>query len=538
MATNITYSVDQKTPDTKSTLESKEIQSFDVQILMDRHEFSEDARNIIETEKLLPKALLSRLHSNYPQHSGFKEAAEIMFTSAKKRYTGLADFKEICGVLEKNGIMLGNIKERELFIEVYRFLATKHVLNTIDWSNFQEDSVFQLVFPQPGMINEETVKDYSEAKDDAERKEIVEAYMEKTNPHDGKQMLNRPSYINEDGESVVLKGCQHKYPHCLLLFDQTTQSCFAYCNYCFRHAQVRGDEDMFLQKEVNQVHEYLKRHKEVTDVLITGGDGAFIPYERLNKYLTPIMEDPDLIHIRTIRMASRALTYYPELVLSSKYNKTLDLYKKLSDSGIQVIWMGHFSTPKELLNISTIAAIRRLRAKGLSIRSQSPAMNHISLFSDENGKVDIDRSAQNWIDLGNILMMLSISFHSIYCARPTGEHHYFTVPLADMNKIFGKIYRSLPSIGRPSRYITMTSSAGKISLFGTVEINGKKAFVLKFNEARNMEWVDRVFLAEYDEQENTIEKLKPFEGNSYFYEAELNRIEKDLENNKKDDFEK
>ncbi len=538
MATNITYRVDQKATDAKSTLESIEIQLSDIQILMDRHEFSEDARNIIETEKLLPNALLSRLHSNYPQHSGLKETAEIMFTSAKKRYTGLADFKEICSVLEKNGIMLDNIKERELFIEVYRFLATKHVLNTIDWSNFQEDSVFQLVFPQPGMINIETVKVYSEAKDDVERKEIVEAYMEKTNPHDGKQMLNRPSYISEDGESVVLEGCQHKYPQCFLLFDKTTQNCFAYCNYCFRHAQVRGDEDMFLQKDVYQVHEYLKRHKEVTDVLITGGDGAFIPYERLNQYLTPITEDPDLIHIRTIRMASRALTYSPELVLNSKYNKTLDLYKKLSDSGIQVIWMGHFSTPKELLNISTIAAIRRLRAKGLLIRSQSPIMNHISLFSDENGKVDVGRSAQNWIDLGNILMMLSISFHSMYCARPTGEHHYFTAPLADMNKIFSKIYRSLPSVGRPSRYITMTSSAGKISLLGTIEMNGKKAFALKFNEARNMEWLDSVFLAEYDEQENTIENLKPFEADSYFYEAELDRIERNLENNKEVDFEK
>jgi L-lysine 2,3-aminomutase len=312
--------MDQKTPDIKGTLKSIKIQSSDIRILMDRNECNEDARNIIETEKLLPEALLSRLHSNFPEHSGLKDTTQIIFTSPKRRYNGLAGFREICGVLEKKGIMLGNIKERELFIEVYRFLATKHVLNTIDWSNFQEDPVFQLVFPQPGMINSETVKDYSVAKDDLERKKIVEAYIRKTNPHDGKQILNRPSYISKDGEFELLEGCQHKYPQCYLLFDKTTQSCFAYCTYCFRHAQVRGDEDMFLQKKVYQVHEYLKCHKEVTDVLITGGDGAFMPYERLHRYLTPIMEDPELMHIRTIRMASRALTYHPELVLSSKYN--------------------------------------------------------------------------------------------------------------------------------------------------------------------------------------------------------------------------
>lgn len=155
-------------------------------------------------------------------------------------------------------------------------------------------------------------------------------------------------------------------------------------------------------------------------------------------------------------------------------------------------------------------------------------MNHISLFYDENGKVDIDRSAQNWIDLGNVLGMLGIGFHSMYCARPTGEHHYFTAPLADISKIFNKVYRSLSSVNRPSRYITMTSSAGKTSLLGTAEINGEKVFVLKFNEARNMEWMDTTFFAKYDEEENTIEKLIPFNSDKYFYEDELEEIETQL----------
>ena len=75
----------------------------------------------------------------------------------------------------------------------------------------------------------------------------------------------------------------------------------------------------------------------------------------------------------------------------------------------------------------------------------------------------------------------------------------------------------------------MTSSAGKTSLLGTTEVNGRKAFVLKFNESRNMEWMDRVFLAEYDEKQNTIEKLTPFGGGEYFYQGELAAIEEDLQ---------
>ena len=66
---------------------------------------------------------------------------------------------------------------------------------------------------------------------------------------------------------------------------------------------------------------------------------------------------------------------------------------------------------------------------------------------------------------------------------------------------------------------------------GTVDVNGKKAFALKFNEARNMEWLDRVYLAKYDEQENTIEKLIPFDGGEYFYKDELANIEDKLQDN-------
>ncbi len=191
--------------------------------------------------------------------------------------------------------------------------------------------------------------------------------------------------------------------------------------------------------------------------------------------------------------------------------------------------MNHFSTPRELLNPATIAAVRRLQAHHAVLRSQSPMMKHISLFPDEDGGIDIERSARNWIDLANILGMLNIGFHSIYCARPTGEHHYFTAPLAEIHKVFDKIYRSLPSINRPSRHISMTTSAGKISILGTAAVGGEKLFALKFSEGRNMEWLDKVFLARYDEHTNNVALLEPYDTDEFFFEAELRSIEAELE---------
>lgn len=499
----------------------------DVQKIMDRYGYSEETRAILHEENLLPAGLLSRIQATYPHLSGLMETGRFLF-EGKDQYRGLEGFREIVGILEAAGIHIGHVEERELFLHVYRFLATRHVLNSIDWEHFATDSLFQLTFPQPGMIRGDIVEAWTSAKDETEKQKIVEDYMEETNPHDGNQQLNKPWYTNADGGIEFVEGSQHKYPQCQLIFDTSTQNCFAFCTYCFRHAQVRGDEDMFLQKDIQQVHDYLKVHPEVTDMLITGGDAGYMPAERLAQYALPLIDDPELLHIRTIRLGTRALSYSPEMILSPRYDKMLALFDTLHDNGIQLAWMAHFSTPREILNPSTIAAIRRLQRHGVVIRSQSPMMNHISLFTDEDGKCDVDRSAQNWIDLANLLGTLHIGFHSMYCARPTGEHHYFTMPLADVNKVASKIHRSVASIYRPSRYISMTSSAGKISILGTTEVNGEQAFALKFTEGRNMEWMDKVFLAKYDEEQNNVDLLTPLDTDAFFYREELAEIEATL----------
>ena len=499
----------------------------EIKQMMFAYDFCDETIQTIENENLLSGGLIKRLHNCYSQYSGFDKPEAIF--KGKTHYIGLKGFREILDILKEKGIELKKIKEREFFLEVYRFMATKHVLNSMDWDNIEKDPIYHLIFPQPGMINKADTQKYIDSKTDEERAKVVEEYQLKTNPHDGKQKLNKPFFCNEEGELEILEGSQHKYPPIKLVLDKGTQNCFAFCTYCFRHAQVRGDEDMFVQSDIEQVHNYLKQHKEVSDVLITGGDGVYISYERLKDYVTPLIEDKDLTHIRTLRIGSRVLTFHPEFLLGEKFKKILVLLKSVVDSGIQVVWMSHFSTPRELLNPGTVAAARRLKNHGVTLKSQSPIMNHISLYYNEDGEVDIDRSAQNWIDLGNVLAMMGIGFHSMYCARPTGEHHYFTAPLAFISKIFNKVYRELASINRPSRYITMTSSAGKTSLMGTTEINGEKVFVLKFNEARNMEWMDQTYFAEYNEEENTIEKLKPYKSSKYFYEDELVEIENQLE---------
>jgi L-lysine 2,3-aminomutase len=489
--------------------------------------YHDDAIQTVLDEDLLPLGLVRRLHTLFPQHSSLGPVAAPLFHD-KNSYSGIEGFRAVCSVLEENGVSIGAHTERELFIDVYRFMVTRHTLNRIDWRNPEADPIFQLVFPQPGMIGRETVEAYQAATSREERERIAADYVRSTNPHDGKQLLNKPLLRRTGGELEVLEGSQHKYPQVQLIFDKTTQHCFSYCTYCFRHAQVRGDDDMFVQRDVGQVHDYLRAHPEVSDLLITGGDAGYMAPERFAEYVTPIIEDPSLMHVKTVRLGSRALSYEPGSILRPRYGAMLEQFDRLYREGIQLAYMAHFSTPRELLEPLTIAAIRRLQAHHVVIRSQSPIMNHISMFEGSDGHIDVDRSAQNWIDLGTILGMLSVGFHSIYCARPTGEHHYFAAPLAEVHQVFDQVYRELPSILRPSRHISMTTSAGKISILGTAQVAGKQVFALKFTEGRNMKWLDRVFLAKYDPHSKDVALLEPHEGDAFFFEDELREIEERL----------
>ena len=124
--------------------------------------------------------------------------------------------------------------------------------------------------------------------------------------------------------------------------------------------------------------------------------------------------------------------------------------------------------------------------------------------------------------------MVSVGFHSMYFARPTGEHHYYGAPVAKIEEIFNLVYRSLALINRPCRHILISLSEGKIAVLGISFINGEKCFALQFTEACNMKWMDRVFHAKYNETENKIDCLEPLDTEKYFFEDELVEIEEQL----------
>jgi len=123
------------------------------------------------------------------------------------------------------------------------------------------------------------------------------------------QRLVKHNVPDLDGEPVP--GVQHKYAETCLVFPSVGQTCHAFCTYCFRWAQFVGRRDLKFATDRDMTFlRYLREHHEASDVLLTGGDPLVMPTTVLARYIEPLLA-PGFEHIRTIRLGTKALTYWP-----------------------------------------------------------------------------------------------------------------------------------------------------------------------------------------------------------------------------------
>ncbi len=399
---------------------------------------------------------------------------------------------------------------------VFPFRVNNYVVEQlIDWNNIPADPIFQLTFPQKEMLQESEYEKLAYlVKNNASKEEITAAVKEiraRLNPHPAGQMeLNVPK---ADGE--VIEGIQHKYRETVLFFPSQGQVCHAFCTFCFRWAQFVGDEELkFGSKEADSLHEYLLRHKEVTDLLLTGGDPMVMRTKFFVRYLERLLE-PEFDHIQTIRIGTKALTFWPHrFVTDADADELLALFEKLISAGKHVAIMSHFNHWKELSTPIVKEAIKRLRNVGVEIRCQAPLVAHIN----DDPKV--------WIKMWKEQVRLGLIPYYMFVERDTGPKEYFEVPLYRAWEIYREAISSVSGLSRTARGPSMSAGPGKIEIQGISEINGEKVFVLRFIQGRNHEWVQRPFFAKYDESATWLDGLKPaFGAEKFFYEDEYERMQ-------------
>jgi len=400
---------------------------------------------------------------------------------------------------------------------VLPFRVNRYVLDhLIDWARVPDDPIYQLTFPQPEMLDAADLATMTallhRQAPAAEVEAAARAIQHRLNPHPAGQVdLNVPI---EDGREV--RGVQHKYPETVLFFPAQGQTCHAYCTYCFRWAQFVGLEDLkFAAREADQLVAYLRRHPEVTSVLFTGGDPLVMRTALLRRYIEPILA-ARLPQLASIRIGTKALAYWPQrFVEGPDADDLMRLFEEVEAQGLNMALMAHSSHPRELQTQIAQAAIRRVRSTGTVIRCQAPLIRRVN-----------DHPAI-WAELWREQVRLGAIPYYMFVERDTGPKEYFKVPLVRALGIFRDAYRQVSGLGRTVRGPSMSATPGKVLVDGVLDVGGRPQLVLKFLQARNPEWVGRIFLAEYDDRAAWLDELRPAGGASrFFFEDEMDAFKR------------
>jgi len=248
------------------------------------------------------------------------------------------------------------------------------------------------------------------------------------NPHPaGQKQLNAPKHDE-------LTGVQHKYSETVLVFPAAAQTCHAYCTYCFRWAQFIGDDELrFAQKEADALFKYLDEHKEVSDILMTGGDPMVMKTRSLAQYLEPLTDPNFLPHIKNIRIGTRSLSFWPQrFTTDNDADEIIELMRRVREKGGRhLAIMAHLSHQRELSTNKFKAAVDRIQKEAFAtIRSQSPVMR------------GINDDAEVWAEKWRMETQMGIIPYYMFMARDTGAQKFFDVPMVKAQRIYSDAIRN------------------------------------------------------------------------------------------------
>ena len=171
----------------------------------------------------------------------------------------------------------------------------------------------------------------------------------------------------EDSHMPV-PGLVHRYPDRVLFL--VTDRCASYCRYCTRSRVVSGAGDQTLSTEFEAAFDYLEKHTEVRDVLLSGGDPLLLSDSKLEKFLSRLRS---IEHIEFIRIGTRIPIFMPQRV-------TDDLCQMLQK--YHPLFMSvHINHPREL-TLEVKEGLERLANHGVPLGNQSVLLRGVNDDAD------------------------------------------------------------------------------------------------------------------------------------------------------------
>lgn len=167
----------------------------------------------------------------------------------------------------------------------------------------------------------------------------------------------------EDAHSPV-PGLVHRYPDRVLFL--VTDRCAAYCRYCTRSRLVSNASGYDFHPDTERQLDYIRRHPEVRDVLLSGGDPLLLSDAKLDRILGELRSIP---HVEFLRIGSRIPIFLPQRITPA----LCGILKKYHPLFISI----HANHPRELTT-EVKAGLERLADAGVPIGNQSVLLRGVN----------------------------------------------------------------------------------------------------------------------------------------------------------------
>jgi KamA family protein len=277
-------------------------------------------------------------------------------------------------------------------------------------------------------------------------------------------------------------GILHKYPYSVLII--VSENCAMYCRHCFRKRFVGLSNDKTV-RNFNKAAQYIAEHKEITNVVISGGDPLLFPTSTIGKMLNALI---DIEHINYVRIGTRTPVVFPmrlfddELIrLFREFNRKKALYLAV-----------HFNHAREITPIA-IEAVLRVREAGLTVNNQAVLLK------------GVNDSVSDLVSLMNGLVKIGVNPYYLYQCMPVSRvRHHFQVPLIQGVDIVDKVKMRLDGYAKRFKFI-MAHKIGKIEICTR---NGDELIMNQIHSCTDKSGEDsRIFIRKLTETGGWLEDL-------------------------------
>jgi len=283
-------------------------------------------------------------------------------------------------------------------------------------------------------------------------------------------------------ENTKMPGLQHKYPKTALILS--TNRCGAYCRHCFRKRLVGLPTEEIIQRFDNSV-KYVKNHKEINNVLISGGDPLILPTKVIGRFLEKLSK---IEHLDFIRIGTKVPVTFPNRILN---DRELQNILKESSKKKSIYVVTHFNHPAEITKKST-AAISKIIDSEVIVNNQTVLLKGVNDNAETLAKLKIG------------LSRIRVNPYYVFQCRPVKRvKTSFQVPLHRGYEIVENAKNMLDGHSKRFRYI-MAHRTGKIEIVG---IGGDDIY-FKYHQAKNPKNVGKFFKKKIDENAGWLDDLE------------------------------